>query len=62
MSFYVTLGPFGEEVRSLIDKEHAGNLVDGWALAFPLGNGARHGILIFTGEVSSDAEAGLRAT
>lgn len=30
-------------------KEHARYLVNGWALAFPFGDGACHGILILTG-------------
>ena len=44
----------------LIYKEYAGNFVDRWTLALPLGNGACHGILALASEIGCNAEAGLR--
>ena len=45
---------------SFINKEYTGNLIDGWALSLPFGDGACHGILSLAREVSRDAEARLR--
>ena len=48
-----------QHISTLVQEKDAGDLVNGWALPLPLGNGAGYGILSLTGEVGSDAEAGL---
>ena len=50
-----------QRISTLVQEEDAGNLVNGWTLALPLGNGACHSILALAGEVGCNAETSLRA-